>query len=137
METDSASDASVDVVRRAYEAYAGGDVAGMLDLVDPDLEWTFLDPSVENPEPQVCFGRHELDHALRRRESRGLRTELQEVVASDGDRVMVVTRTPGLEAYRVDRRTDLNFDVVTVRDGRIVALRACRDRDEALALLRG
>jgi hypothetical protein len=29
---------------------------------------------------------------------------------------------------------DRNYDVFTVRDGRVVAMRACRDRDEALAI---
>jgi ketosteroid isomerase-like protein len=30
------------VVRAAYAAYARGDVAGVLELVHPDLEWTYL-----------------------------------------------------------------------------------------------
>jgi hypothetical protein len=38
----------------------------MLELVDPDLEWTYMDPSLEDPEPQVCRGRHELESALER-----------------------------------------------------------------------
>jgi ketosteroid isomerase-like protein len=29
-----------DVVRRAYQAYANGDLAAMLEFVDPDLERT-------------------------------------------------------------------------------------------------
>jgi hypothetical protein len=31
-------------------------------------------------------------------------------------------------------RPPCNYDVFTVRDGRVVAMRACRDRDEALAI---
>jgi ketosteroid isomerase-like protein len=124
---------SVDVVRDAYEAYARGDVTTMLGFVDPDLEWTFLDPSVEDPEPQVCHGRHELEHALARRARQGLQTELEEVAGS-GDLVMVVTRTPGVDAQRARAADDGNYDVVTVREGRIVALRACRNRNEALAI---
>jgi ketosteroid isomerase-like protein len=34
------------VIRSAYEAYAEGDLARMLEFVDPDLEWTYLDPAV-------------------------------------------------------------------------------------------
>ncbi len=49
-----------------------------------------------------------------------------------GDRVMVVVRTPGVDAYRVRQADDRNYSVFTVRDGRIVALRDCRDRQEAL-----
>lgn len=45
---------SAELIRTAYQAYARGDVVAMLDYVDPDLEWTYLDPSAENPEPEVC-----------------------------------------------------------------------------------
>lgn len=44
--------------------------------------------------------------------------------------MLVTVRTPGADQFR-----DLNYDVFTVRDGRIVALRACRDRGQALAVL--
>ena len=54
----------MDLIRRAYEAYSRGDVATMLQFVDPDLEWTYLDPSLEDPEPRVCHGSHELETAL-------------------------------------------------------------------------
>jgi ketosteroid isomerase-like protein len=51
------------VVRAAYAAYARGDVAGVLEFVDPDLEWTYLNPMEENPAPQTCRGRDELARA--------------------------------------------------------------------------
>ena len=38
------SDEDVSVVRAAYEAYGQGEVNRMLELVHPDLEWTYLDP---------------------------------------------------------------------------------------------
>jgi ketosteroid isomerase-like protein len=129
---DPMSDENADLIRRAYEAYSRGDVATMLLSVDPDLKWTYLDPSLENPAPQVCHGRHELEIALERQAEHGLKAELEEVVAS-GDRVMVVVRTPGLDAFRARKADDRNFTVFTVREGRIVALRDCRDREEAMA----
>jgi uncharacterized protein len=128
------SNENEDLIRRAYEAYSRGDAAMMLRFVDPDLEWTYLDPSVEDPEPQVCHGRHELEFALGRQAERGLSVELEDVVAS-GDRVMVVVRTPGVDAFRVSKAEDRNFAVLTVHEGRIVALRDCRDREEAMAAL--
>jgi ketosteroid isomerase-like protein len=127
------SNDNVDLIRRAYEAYARGDLTSMLGFVDPDLEWTYLDPGLQDPEPQVCHGRRELNVALERRAERGLVSELEEVVGN-GERVMVVARTPGVDAYRVTPADDLNFTVFTVRDGRIVAIRDCRERAEALAL---
>ena len=48
------------LVREAYEATSRGNVAGMLEFVDPDLEWTYLDPAFESPEPETCHGREQL-----------------------------------------------------------------------------
>jgi ketosteroid isomerase-like protein len=123
-----------DVVRQAYVAYTRGDLATMLSFVDPDLEWTYLDPSVEDPEPQVCHGRHELKAALKRREASGLHLELEEVIVR-GDRALVVVRQPMVDAHRARKAGDRNYDVATVRGGRIVALRTCRDRQEAATIV--
>jgi ketosteroid isomerase-like protein len=127
------SNENVELIRRAYDAYARGDLATMLEVVDLDLEWTYLDPSLDDPQPQVCHGRHELEAALARQARQGLRAQLEEAVGH-GDRVMVVVRTPGVDAYRLRQADDRNYDVFTVRDGRVVALRACRSRQEALRL---
>jgi len=126
-------DDNAGMIRRAYQAYANGDLARILALVDPELEWTHLDPSLEHPQPQVCRGRHELESALQRQAEPGLRAPLEEVVGQ-GDRVMVVVRTPGADAYRVRQAEDRSYSVFTVRERRIVALRDCRDRQEALHL---
>ena len=61
-----------DLVREAYAAYGRGDVDRMLTFVDPELEWTYLDPSMVNPEPRTCHGRKELAWALRRQAGQGL-----------------------------------------------------------------
>jgi hypothetical protein len=103
----------------------------MLELVDPDLEWTYLDPTLEQPIPQVCHGRHELEQVLRGWAEHGLRAELEEV-AGRGELVMVGVRTPGVDAHHGWRRGDRAYSVFTVRGGRVVALRECRDRQEAL-----
>jgi uncharacterized protein len=121
---------SESVVRAAYAAYARGDVAGVLELVDPDLEWTYLNPVQDNPAPQTCHGRDELARGIRRQAALGLLPQLEEMTAL-GDRVLVVVHIPGIDALRVRQSSDRNYAVLTVRDGRITALRACRDRDEA------
>jgi uncharacterized protein len=128
------SDDNAELIRRAYQAYANGDLTRMLALVDPELEWTYLDPSLEHPQPQVCHGRYELASALQRQADRGLRAQLEEVVGHGDQVVVVVVRTPGADAYRVRQTDDRNYSVFTVREGRIVALRDCRDRQEALHL---
>ena len=124
---------NAELIRRTYQAYANGDLAAMLELVDPELEWTYLDPALEQPTPQVCHGRQELEQVLRHWAEHGLRAELEEVTSS-GERVMVGVRTPGVDAHVGRRGDDRAYSVFTVRGGRIVALRDCRDRQEALQL---
>ena len=126
-------DPNVALIRRAYAAYESGDTAAMLDLIDPDLEWTYLDPSAIDPQPQVCHGRGELEAALAQQAQRGLRSRLEEVIGH-GDKVVVAVRTPGSDAYRVRQSDDRDYAMFTMRDGRIIALRDCRDRADALTL---
>src|ERR1022692_1874810 len=121
------------LVREAYEAYGRGDVAGMLESVDPELEWTYLDPAFDNPEPQTCHGRDQLRRALERQAGQGLAAQIEEIAAS-GDKVMVVIRTPGIDRLRARQAGDRNYLVLTVDQQRITAMRACRDRDEARRL---
>jgi ketosteroid isomerase-like protein len=121
------------IVREAFLAYDRGDIARMMDFVDPDLEWTYLDPGAEDPRPKVRHGREELEKAIHQQAQRGLRSELEEVVAA-GDQVILVMRTPGLSRYLSEAPDDRTYDVLTVRGGRIIALHACRDHGEARLL---
>jgi ketosteroid isomerase-like protein len=105
----------------------------MMDFVDPDLEWTYLDTRLEDPQPMARHGRGELEKALRQQADLGLRPVLEQVIASR-DLVILVMRTPGVDQYRHRQADDRTYDVVTVRDGMIVRLHACRDRGEARSL---
>lgn len=118
------------LVREAYEAYGRGDVARMLEFVDPELEWTYLDPAFEDPEPETCHGRDQLRWALERQAGQGLVSQIDEIVAS-GDKVMVVVHTPGIDRTRVRQAEDRTYLVLTVSRDRIVRMRASRNRDEA------
>jgi len=118
------------LVRNAFDALARGDVQAMLELVDPDLEWTFLEPTEVDPEPQVCRGRDQLAYWVGRDSGWRIRPELEELV-SFGERVLVVTHSPGIDERRARKTDDRNFHVVTVRGERITALRACRSRQDA------
>jgi ketosteroid isomerase-like protein len=121
------------IVREAFLAYDRGDVARMLEFIDPDLEWTYFEPGLDDARPPACGGREELEQALQQQTERGLHSELEEVVAA-GDQVILVMRTPGLDRFRHQQRDDRTYDVVTMRDGLIVGLHACRDRSEARSL---
>jgi ketosteroid isomerase-like protein len=120
------------VVREAYEAYGRGDVGRMLEFVDPELEWTYLNPAFEDPEPDTCHGRDQLRLALERQAGQGLASQIEEIAAS-GDKVMVVIRTPGIDRVRARQAGDRNFLVLTLDQERIIKMRACRDQDEARA----
>lgn len=131
----SASEGAMAIARVAIEAFLGGDLEALRSSVDPDLEWTFLDPSLENPQPATCRGREQLEAGVTKWSSMGLSSELEEIEGLD-DKVLVVMHTPGLDRFRARNADDRNFHVLTVRDGYVTALRACRDREEASRLLR-
>lgn len=119
-------------IRTAYEAYVQGDYAAVLTLVDPEFEWTYLHPDFEDPDPQVCHGPGELARWMARQSSSGLTTEIVEILGH-GDKVLVVTRTPGIEGLRAWSSDDCTYHVLTLRDRRITKLRVFRSRADALA----
>jgi ketosteroid isomerase-like protein len=118
-------------IRTAYTSYADGDIDALVAVFDPALEWTYLDPSLKKPKPKTCRGLTELERALHRQAALGLKPMIEEVLVND-DKVAVVIHVPGLDEQRVRKSDDRNYDVLTFVDGRIVAMRACRDRKEAL-----
>lgn len=124
------SEQNESLVRAAYEAYSRGDMAGMLDIIDPGLEWTYLDPRSADPAPRTCHGRDQLQWALQGQAERGLHSEVEEIAAC-GDKVMVIIHMPGIDLRRMRQADDRNFLVLTLREGQVTAMRACRDRKEA------
>ena len=122
---------NVELIRRAHEAYSRDDLETMLGFVDPKVEWTYLDPNLPEPKPQVCRGRQEVESLLREWAEHGLKAELEEV-AGAGERVMVGSRIPGLGASVGRPGEDQTYIVLTIRRGRIVVMRDCRDRRNAL-----
>jgi ketosteroid isomerase-like protein len=128
------SNQNIEVIRSAYEALARGDLEGMLAFVDDELEWTYFDPNDLGAGAQVCYGRHELESTLRHWGAHGFKPQLEEIEGR-GERVMVGVRVPGIDAHLGAFPDDRAFAVFTVRNDRIVALRDCRDRDEAMDVL--
>ncbi len=106
------------IVREAFLAYRRGDIARVMELVAPDLEWSHLDSGFR---------------ADREPEADGGRAELEQVLAL-GDKVMVVLRTPGAGQDQHGQADGRTYGVLTVSAGVIAALHTCRDRVEAQEL---
>ena len=101
------SNENADLIGRAYEAYANGDLAAMLEFVDPDLEWTYLDPTLEHPSTGA-------------RERPANRTA-SSAEAAEGT-AELVERLSGTHAYApsrdlVGRRTDTTEEAPLLRSG--------------------
>src|SRR5258708_5922804 len=58
------------IVREAFLAYDRGDVARILEFIDPDLEWTYFEPGLDDARPQICGRRAGLEQAGRRQGQR-------------------------------------------------------------------
>ncbi len=119
------------VLRSAFDAFATGNGDAARGYIDPNFRWTYFDPSLDAPVPQTCAGPWEILRYLGNIAAGQGAWELIEVKGFD-DRAVVVTKVPEERIRPVWRPDDVNFHVVEVRDGRIVALRAGLDRDEAM-----
>jgi len=82
---------------------------------------------------QTRRGREQLEKALRAQADQKLRSQLEQVIAN-GEKVMLLMRTPGISRYRPWYDDDRTYDVVTIRDELIVGLQACVDQSEARSL---
>ncbi len=118
--------------RRGHRLAAGdgrGEVNRLLELVHPDLEWTYLDPSMQNPQPQTCHGREQLARVLGQQADRGFVSEVEDCLQrrqGDGGGPHA-----GADQRRAWQSGDRSYLVLTMDRGRIVALRDFRERDEA------
>jgi ketosteroid isomerase-like protein len=119
------------LVREAVHAFYQGDTARLLELVHPDLEWTYLNPADPDPQPEVCHGRDQIAWALDHQARAGAATQVEEILSGPCGHVLVVSRTPGVDERRAWSNGDRNILVLTIRAGQIVAMRAFRDQDQA------
>ncbi len=124
---------NVALLRRAYAAYARGDTAAMLDLVDPAWSGPTSIPAPPTRARRSATAAASCKPHSRSRPSAACVPSWRRVIGQ-GDKVVVAVRTPGADAYRVRPSDDRDYALFTVRDGRIVAPRDCRDRADALRL---
>lgn len=95
-------------------AMVAGDVSAFADLLDPDVTWGA--PGARNP---TCKNRDQVLNWYQRAQESGVRGSAFDVEVM-GDRLLVSLRVRGTEGARERGGTALRFQVLTVRDGRIV-----------------
>jgi ketosteroid isomerase-like protein len=124
------SQANVEVVRRAYDAFNRRDLQAALDVFDSDAEWI---PYLAGLEESAYRGRNEIATMWGevRRDFSAFRVEVLEVLDLGGTIVLEVAfhgigRGSGAEA-----RTTI-FQVISFRDGKVLRVHGFRDRREAL-----
>ncbi len=126
------SQENVEVVRRGYEAFARGDIEGVLEIMDPDVEWAPAIAPLLGVEP--VRGRDELRHFFTRDLTEGFDDfEATALSIEDlGDAVLVHTRFFGRgRASGVPVSLEA-FSLVTLRNGKAVSYRDYETKAEAL-----
>ena len=127
------SEENVEVVRRGYEAFARGDLDGVLEIMDPDVEWAPVIAPILGVEP--VRGKD----ALRRFFTEDLVQGFDDFEATPvsiedlgAETVLVNTHYFGRgRASRVPVSLD-TFSLIVVRNGKTVSFRDYGTRSEAL-----
>ena len=115
------SQANVELVLRGYRAFVEGDFATVSQMLDPDIQWSGV-------EPEGSAGRDDVLEIIAKRFADGHRLEIERCVGV-GDRVVVYFRASETVADPDDDRplqTRRSYTigryagVITIRDGRVV-----------------
>jgi uncharacterized protein len=126
------SQANVDVVRRAYEAWNRGDAYAASEFLSPDIEWE-MPPNL--PDPETWRGREAVIRGLE-----GLSESWEELVADlhqlidAGDRVVALVRFHGRSVTTGMALDGVSVDgqVWTFRAGRVVSVQMYSGSEAAL-----
>jgi ketosteroid isomerase-like protein len=108
--------ADVELLRRAWAAFARGDIKVATDVLDPQVHWYGID--AEAPE-DGCHNRDEALELVRRALDDGVTAEALEF-RDAGDRVVVVLQT--CQPPEWGERPEPHGELVTVRNGRVVEI---------------
>jgi ketosteroid isomerase-like protein len=126
------SSENVEIVRRAFEAWNGGDPEAAVELLDPDVEW-HLPPNF--PDEQAWHGRDAVVRGLAgvAGSFEHFRIEVQELIDA-GDRVVALVRFHGRAAITGLELGGMSVDaqIWTLRDGKAVDIQMYNGSDEAL-----
>jgi ketosteroid isomerase-like protein len=119
-----------EVAALVRQALLREDVRAFGELLDPDVTWGA--PGARNPS---CKNRDQVLAWYQRGRDAGVRGSVLDV-AILGDRLLVSMSLRGTEAARERGGAALRFQVLTVRNGRIVDIVGFDDKAEALSYVR-
>lgn len=125
----SDSDA-VRLVQRVWEARVAGDLGPLHDALAPDAEWRAVTDG-----PWNCHDRDTILTVMRSNMDRGLNGTLEEAVVY-GERIVAAFRPARPQPGGRDLDNGLVYVVVTVADGVITEIKACRTRAGAIEYAR-
>jgi ketosteroid isomerase-like protein len=126
------SEENVEVVRKAYEAFARAGPDGMFEFMDPEIDYRAIEGALDD------IGVFRGYEAQRRYLTQWIelfddfQAEVEELIDA-GDRVVAMVHISG-RMKESEARVEMRFGVVwTVRDGKVVSGREYATREEALA----
>lgn len=120
------AETDVELLRRAWEAFARGDLEAVTQVLDPQVRWHGAD------DPDDEGGCHNRDEALafiRQSLADGVTARPLEFRDAGGQVVVLLQRD---ESPECDERPEPHGEVVTVRNGRVVEMVVYPTVDEAL-----
>ena len=124
------SEENVEIVRRMYDAYAGGDFETAMAYLDPEIE---MDLTLR-PDGKVFHGHAGVTEAVRTWLGawEGWRLEVEEIIDLGGERVLVLARESGRGKGSGMEIEHPHIGIVTVRDSKIVHMVGYVERGQAL-----
>ena len=122
------------LVRRGYDALASGDLGLLRSLMAPDLIWEGREPGT------ACHSREEAMAIIEARQEERAFGEIREVTEIDADVVLVVMGLPGIATidpvtWGLPEGHEEIASLVTVRDGKVMAMKGYLGKAEARAAL--
>jgi ketosteroid isomerase-like protein len=116
-----------ELAEQVRNALVAEDVSAFDELLDPDVTWGA--PGARNP---TCKNRSQVLTWYQRAQEAGVRGRVFDIDVL-GDRLLVSLSVHGTEEARERGGTALRFQVLTVRDGRIVEIVGFDDKAEAFS----
>jgi ketosteroid isomerase-like protein len=125
----NATSPDVELLQRAWDAMAHGDLAVVEAALRPDARWRAVEDG-----PWNCENREAIIDVMSRNLADGLSGRIEETI-QEGRRILV--------AFRGERPRDrppfeggVAYVVVTMDDGRILEMKGCANREAAIAYMR-